>query len=150
MSDFNHDGKPDVLTSYNPNTKGDGSGVPSYALLLNKGDGTFTLDVLTNVVVPTDPTAPTDAHIADVNGDGKPDLIVMNGGPVSGDASKGPAVLYVYLGNGDGTFRPLAPQVIFSNMNGGVNAAVDLNGDGKADIIVSSFGYNQFPSTTTI
>jgi len=40
--------------------------------------------------------APVSAAVADVNGDGKPDLVVANGN------SKNVGVL---LGNGDGTFR---------------------------------------------
>src|ERR1700720_824764 len=44
------------------------------------------------------------AAVADVNGDGKPDLVVLNGCPSSGCSDSEP--IGVLLGNGDGTFQP--------------------------------------------
>src|SRR5580698_5719547 len=68
--------------------------------------------------------------IADVNGDGKLDLLVAD--------QIGVAVL---LGNGDGTFQP---AVNYSS--GGFDAysvAVgDVNGDGKPDLVVATFCYD--------
>jgi hypothetical protein len=55
---------------------------------------------------------------ADVNGDGKPDVADQNG---------------VALGNGDGTFRPIAPfahAVSATSMSTG-----DFNGDGRPDLL---------------
>ena len=50
--------------------------------------------------------------VADVNGDGKPDLIVVNyTGQLNGDGS-----VSILLGNGDGTFR--APRVYDSGGGG--------------------------------
>jgi hypothetical protein len=42
---------------------------------------------------------PTSVALADLNGDGKIDLVVTNGGPMSNAVS-------IWVGNGDGTFRP--------------------------------------------
>jgi FG-GAP-like repeat len=42
---------------------------------------------------------PTSVALADLNGDGKVDLAVTNGGPMSNAVS-------IWMGNGDGTFRP--------------------------------------------
>jgi hypothetical protein len=141
VSDFNLDHRPDILTTYNPNGKLDGSGTPSFALLMNNGDGTFTRHVLTNVVYPPNRTAFFSAKIADVNGDGKPDLLIING---SGETAQngdpiGPSTLHVYLGHGDGTFQALTPQLVSPTLDANILVATDLNGDGKADLVVVTY-----------
>lgn len=67
--------------------------------------------------------------IADVNGDGKPDLVFADLN-FSGAG--------VMLGNGDGTFQP---EVRFASGGQEVSgvAVADLNGDGKLDIVVANF-----------
>jgi Bacterial Ig-like domain (group 3)/FG-GAP-like repeat len=73
---------------------------------------------------------------ADLNHDGKLDLVVVNynGYPNVGDSSIG-----VLLGNGDGTFRPTV--VYDAGITGATSVAVgDLNNDGKADLVVASSG----------
>ncbi len=63
--------------------------------------------------------------VADVNGDGKPDIIGVGGFPT----------VSVLLGNGNGTFRaPTNSDVQWEVINGGV--PVDLNGDGKVDLVI--------------
>ncbi len=65
--------------------------------------------------------------VADLNGDGKADMLVTTGNSVD-----------VLLGNGDGTFKP---AVIYPMINGALGLTVaDMNGDGKPDIIVASYG----------
>jgi hypothetical protein len=67
--------------------------------------------------------------VADVNGDGKPDMVVAN----CMNNTVG-----VLLGNGDGTFQP----AVTYNSGGEYTAAVaiaDVNGDGKPDILVTNF-----------
>lgn len=81
--DLNHDGKLDLLTD-------------GVCVLLGNGDGTFT-----NGPCNTAPTrlqnaeAPGSMVTGDFNTDGKVDVAILGGNP--------PAI-YVYLGNGDGTF----------------------------------------------
>lgn len=44
--------------------------------------------------------------VADANGDGKPDLIVVNSCAVSGNCGYTHGTIGVLLGNGDGTSSP--------------------------------------------
>src|ERR1700691_3084959 len=75
----------------------------------------------------------TGVVIADVNGDGIPDLIVANGCNTSTCANSPVGVL---LGNGDGTFQT---AVTYGIGNGQATSLAlrDVNGDGKLDIIVT-------------
>jgi len=97
----------------------------SMFVLLGNGDGTFqpTATYLSDI--------PSDPHLADVNGDGIPDIIA--GGSIGA---------LVYIGNGDGTFQtysasslPNAEPVIGGfALTYAVNAG-DYNNDGNADLI---------------
>jgi subtilisin family serine protease len=73
--------------------------------------------------------------VGDVNGDGKPDLVVAN--LSSGTVS-------VLLGNGDGTFQ--APRVYAAGIDPSGVALADLRGTGRPDIIVSNYFNNTFTS----
>jgi len=81
----------------------------------------------------------TSVVIADVNGDGKPDLVVSDGcGPNTTCSTLGEVA--VLLGNGDGTFQAVVTYNSGGNAFYGSQAVVaDINGDGKPDILVSSF-----------
>jgi uncharacterized repeat protein (TIGR01451 family) len=70
---------------------------------------------------------PASIAVADLNGDGKPDLVVAN--ESSSEAS-------VLLGNGDGTFR-LAGRFAVDGLALSV-AVADLNGDNKPDLVVAN------------
>jgi len=73
--------------------------------------------------------------VADVNGDGKLDLVVANNCATSTSCTNG--VVGVLLGNGDGTF-----QAAVSYGSGGYEAysiaVADVNGDGKLDVVVAN------------
>jgi hypothetical protein len=65
--------------------------------------------------------------VADVNGDSKPDLLVVYGSSLLG----------VLLGNGDGTFQTVQTYAT-SGQFGDAIAVGDVNGDGKPDLIVTN------------
>jgi len=75
---------------------------------------------------PATGSSPVAVAVADFNGDGKPDLAVVN--------NTSPGSVSILLGNGDGTF---ASQVQYATGNTPVAVAVaDFNGDGKLDLAV--------------
>ena len=119
-ADVNGDGIQDlVVTNF---------GGHSVGVLLGNGNGTFQPQ--RTFAVGTFQSYPASVAVADVNGDGKPDLIVAN------DSFNGS--VSVLLGNGNGTFAP--QQVIPAGVNPYSVAVADLNGDGKRDIVVANNG----------
>jgi hypothetical protein len=74
--------------------------------------------------------------IADVNGDGKPDLLVANRFACPSCANGSVAVS---LGNGDGRFQS---AVTYDSGAGETEslAVADVNGDGKPDVVVGNKG----------
>jgi hypothetical protein len=141
VGDFNGDGKLDLAVA----TRGtDGFWTGSYGqyyfsgasplvtVLLGNGNGTFTTDGSYTLPRPLDvpPSSfpPPSMTAADLNGDGKPDLVVT-------DAYDG--AVDVLLNSGNGTFTGPTP---FSNIGGPVSVAVaDLNGDGKPDVVTTNW-----------
>jgi hypothetical protein len=110
LGDFNRDGKLDVVVS--------GSRYGT-SVLLGNGDGTF------QAALNSAAGMGKYLAVADVNGDGKLDLIGNAGG------------VAVMLGNGDGTFRAgfTYAMAYASQGVGGAAAVGDFNGDGKVDIV---------------
>ena len=92
-------------------------------ILLGDGQGGF----LPPVTYDAGPE-PTGLTVADVNGDGMPDLLIGN---AYGD-------LLILQGNGDGTFRPYrkADQAV-------ALAVADLTGNGKPDFIYADQGLDR-------
>jgi hypothetical protein len=121
VADVNGDGKPDlVVANYDGGTDGNGS----LAVLLGNGDGTFQ-PAVTYGLQGGSVLWPESVAVADVNGDGKLDLItVLYGSQVN-----------VLLGNGDGTFQP-AVSYGTGCCNKSSLTIADVNGDGKPDILI--------------
>src|SRR5262249_24452689 len=106
--DFNGDGKLDVAVT----------GTLRVRILLGNGNGTFQVGQTL-----TTPASTTSLAAADVNGDGKLDLVA--GGNV-------------LLGNGDGTFQ--TPQDYFAGDYTSDVAVADFNGDGAPDYVTANAG----------
>jgi hypothetical protein len=130
VGDVNGDGKPDLLVANACNSASNcTNGV--IGVLLGNGDGTFQAAVSYG----SGGTSSNAVAVADVNGDGKPDVIVSNFYAGNGNYSQ--STVGVLLGNGDGTFRAAV-----SYDPGGVYAVSvgvgDVNADGKPDLLVAS------------
>jgi hypothetical protein len=95
VADLDGDGKPDLVLT---NSSGENNGHGTVSVVLNNGNGTFRSAVLYDAGVQN----PNPVAVADVNGDGVPDLLVTN----HCDSCTGAGILSVLFGNGDGTFRP--------------------------------------------
>ena len=126
-ADLNGDHYPDLLVGFYTTSAGCTN---SLAVLLNDGAGRFGPPTIYSLVA-----RPIVVRAADLNGDGKVDVIIC-----------GRERLGVLLGNGDGTLGPVqyASGVGFENALWGLQVA-DLNGDGKPDILVA----NDFANYTT-
>jgi len=121
--DFNGDGKLDLLTVSSP----DLSRFPQISLLFGNGDGTF--QQVRYAATPK--TAGPSAVVAgDFNGDGKLDVAIA---AIDFMASSHESVIWVLLGNGDGTFQPAVSYPFQAVLTG--LAAGYLNGDNKLDLV---------------
>src|SRR5690606_6086126 len=90
-------------------------------LLLSNGVGTFAAVQ----VLPTgSSSARSDRRVADVGGDGNPDILAATRDGVA-----------IFFGNGDGTFE--AAAFVNSEWTEAV-AAGDLNGDGLLDVVLTA------------
>jgi hypothetical protein len=134
VADVNGDGKPDIIVAHEC-TFGGCEKNAGVSVLLGNGDGTFKPAVTYN----SGGEQSTSVAVADVNGDGKLDLLVTNTCPSGGIACTEVGGVSVLLGNGDGTF-----QAPVSYGSGGIGpmsiAAADVNGDGKIDLVVANCG----------
>jgi hypothetical protein len=111
-ADFNGDGKIDLVLSGQRLSDHTGQ---TY-LLAGKGDGTFQAP---SIIAPG---AGVNV-VADLNGDGKPDIVIWS-----------PPIVEVLLGNGNGTFQQKAAFPTATNQVTSPVAIGDFNGDGKLDI----------------
>jgi len=115
--DTNGDGMADIVAATITEPGGNLVG-ESLFVLLGNGNGTFQTPVAYLSDIPSDP------HLADVNGDGIPDII-----------AGGSTGALVYIGNGDGTFQPYQePTIGGFALTYAVNAG-DYDNKGNADLV---------------
>ena len=116
ITDFNGDNKPDIAVA----------GQYSVSMFLNNGSGTFTAGTSFATGAP-----PWFMSAADVNGDGKMDLLLPNH---SSDS------VTVFWGNGDGRFLSNTDVATPANSFPYAVIAADVNKDGKLDLVTANSG----------
>src|ERR1039458_2413099 len=127
-ADANGDGKMDLISA---NYYGS-----SLSVLTNNGSGGFVLSGTYTVG-----NGPIQVVTSDVNGDGKVDLICANS--VGTDST-----LSVLTNNGSGGFVLSGSYSVGTGPHSVV--AVDVNGDGKVDLITTNWGSNGEGNTLTV
>ncbi|WP_263376057.1 FG-GAP-like repeat-containing protein [Granulicella aggregans] len=129
VGDFNGDGLADLAT-----LNGDGE----LNIALNPGKGKFSSSAITHVDTSALDTYVSYIAAADLNGDGKADLVGLD--YVDND-------FLVWISNGDGTFKsPVIYNVSTTSgaelYNGGGLVVGDVNGDSVPDIVVLTTSQN--------
>ena len=121
IADVNADHRPDIVCAYGDQVK----------VLLGRGHGTF--EAARGVVV--DPYSFVHSlTLGDLNGDGRRDVIV--GGQEGVNQPVG--TLSVLLGKGTGGFKAAVTTMTGEFLPEGL-AVIDVNGDGKRDLLVADY-----------
>jgi len=130
LADVNRDGLIDLIVGgwfHNAQQFGE------LAILLGRVDRTFAPPVKYDTVA-----SPSFIRTADLNLDGKPDLIVSNEEQIY----VGGALAY-YLGNGDGTFRSLGVPQTFYSSPGLVSVELSDFNDDRIPDVLTKWSYGQ-------
>jgi hypothetical protein len=125
-ADLNGDGNADIITT---NLDGD-----NVTILLGDGRGGFKPSTGSPFRCGD---SPFNVAVGDVNGDGRQDLAIVNS-PGSTTDGRGTDGLTILLGNGKGEFMKMTGSPFAAGIRPNLVAVGDVNGDGVADIAVSS------------
>ena len=109
--------------------KGEQNHSGDVSVFLGLGNGTFQALAAYKIATSAVSAAPVFLAAADLNGDGRPDLVTVG---------RSPDAVAISLGRGYGTFQP--PTFLTPGKNAHAAAIGDVNGDGRPDIVVANSG----------
>jgi FG-GAP-like repeat len=133
LADLNGDGNLDIIVGAGACSDASlGCDAGQVSVLLGNGDGTFGQPTFYN----PGGEYTQSVVVADVNGDGKPDILAASCATFAGIECI-QATVAEFLGNGDGSFQPPS----FYDARGSVAldlVATDVTGDGNVDLLVAN------------
>ena len=127
IEDVNGDGKLDLIVATGAKAGG------FVGVLLGNGDGTFQAELTPES---TDGNSPLALAVADVNGDGAPDVVVANQ-CTDNTCANSSVVVLLNNNDGSGTFQTAVPYGAGGLFPDSI-AIADVNGDGKLDLVVAN------------
>jgi VCBS repeat protein/centrosomal CEP192-like protein len=126
VADFNLDGNPDVVQA------GGGTAV-GLSIMLGSSHGVLKAPTYINLGANSYAIVAF-ALAGDLNGDGKPDIVSS-----TAEGYGNPYGVAILLGTGTGTFKPALVYTTSTSSYPAQGVLVDVNGDGKVDIVTSNF-----------
>ena len=143
LADFRHIGRLDAAIA----------GFNNAYLLRSRGDGTFdtsTIALAIPVLPSLNETGVFDIAAGDFDGDGNLDIAVLvEYGNSYYNLSNPTSAVWVYYGNGAGTFSAAVLAGTF-NRDAQTLTAGDLNGDGLADLVLTSYSVYQYTGVLVV
>jgi FG-GAP-like repeat/IPT/TIG domain/FG-GAP repeat len=131
VGDFDGDGKTDIVVT--------NQGGNTISVLLNQSTvGSISFPTRTDIATNTSPYG---VAVGDLDGDNKPDIVVVNNGANNFSVFRNTCT------PGSVSFAPRIDQ--FCGVGPYAVALADLNGDGKTDIFISTFGSSVIQNAST-